>query len=373
MPGLESTLEDIVKKLRNSEFPNEQSISQGVVLSILSGLDWDVFDTAMVLPEYQTGEGRVDFALCHPPQSPRAFIEVKQPGGAEKGVRQALEYAFHTGVQFIALTDGQTWSFYLPAEPGSYEERRVFKLDLFEHSTACSAEILRRYLQQEDVASGDALETARKEYRSKKRRTVARQAISRAWRELVEKKDELLIELVGETVESKVGIRPEEHDVVNFLATLDPSEQASRELPPPSARARVNETRVTPTKKPRRRSSKRHASGILTIRGEQHQYATAKEALVIVLRELSRTDPTFLSRCFDHPSFQGRKRHYVARSLEDLYPGRPTLQEKCHERLSDGWFVGTNLNNGKKMVIIRGATEVAGLTFGRDVVVRFTD
>ena len=33
---------------------------------------------------------------------------------------------------FVVLTDGETWSFYLPAEQGSYEDRRVYKLDLFE-------------------------------------------------------------------------------------------------------------------------------------------------------------------------------------------------------------------------------------------------
>jgi len=70
---------------------------------------------------------------------PAEFIEFKSPGKAEDGVRQALkpsasetprrrharranavrQYAFHTGVPFIALTDGRIWSFYLPAEQGS--------------------------------------------------------------------------------------------------------------------------------------------------------------------------------------------------------------------------------------------------------------
>src|SRR5262249_43268218 len=38
---------------------------------------------------------------------------------------QALEYAFHIGVPSVVLRDGRTWSFYLPAEEGSYEERRA--------------------------------------------------------------------------------------------------------------------------------------------------------------------------------------------------------------------------------------------------------
>jgi hypothetical protein len=130
--SLESTLTDIIARLRQGRFPNEQAISQGIVLRVLQELGWDTWNTAVVWPEYQTGQGRADFALCHPPSKPAIFIEVKQPGKAEDAVRQALEYAFHTGVPFIVLTDGRTWSFYLPAEQGSYEDRRVYKLDLFE-------------------------------------------------------------------------------------------------------------------------------------------------------------------------------------------------------------------------------------------------
>ena len=221
---IELTIADIVQKLREGRFPNEQSISQGIVLRILSNLGWDVYDTNIVWPEYSTGEGRVDFALCDPPAKPKCFVEVKQPGKAEDGVKQALEYAFHTGAQFVTLTDGQTWSFYLPAEQGSYEDRRVFKLDLFERTEQESVEILRRYLERERVASGEALNTAREEYRDRNRRSAARQAIPGAWIELVERADELLVELLTDAVESKAGIRPDEKDILNFFARLVPPE-----------------------------------------------------------------------------------------------------------------------------------------------------
>jgi predicted type IV restriction endonuclease len=184
---LETTLADVTTRLREGRFPNEQAISQGVVLRLLQELGWDTWDTALVWPEYQTGEGRVDFALCCPPSKPAVFIEVKQPGKAEDAVRQALAYAFHTGVPFVVLTDGKTWSFYLPAEQGSYEDRRVYKLDLFEHSLIEATETLSRYLARPQTESGEALETARTEYRSRHRRSQARAAIPEAWSELVEK------------------------------------------------------------------------------------------------------------------------------------------------------------------------------------------
>lgn len=171
--SLATTLTDIIARLRQGRFPNEQVISQGIVLRVLQELGWDSWDTAVVWPEYQTGQGRADFALCHPTSKPAIFIEVKQPGKAEDAVRQALEYAFHTGVPFIVLTDGRTWSFYLPAEQGSYEDRLVYKLDLFERPPAEAADILRRYLANERVVSGEVLETDKRGYESADRHSEA--------------------------------------------------------------------------------------------------------------------------------------------------------------------------------------------------------
>ena len=120
----------------------------------------------------------------------------------------------------MTLTDGQTWSFYLPAEQGSYEERRVFKLDLFEQAEeACRRGPVAAISSMNRVVSGEALETARKEYRDRSRRANARRAIPDAWRALVEN-EELLTDMLAEAVESKVGVRPDDADVATFLRQL---------------------------------------------------------------------------------------------------------------------------------------------------------
>lgn len=362
--SLEATLTDIIARLRQGRFPNEQAISQGIILRTLQDLGWNTWDTNIVWPEYQTGEGRADFALCYPPSKPAIFIEVKQPGKAEDAVRQALEYAFHTGVPFIVLTDGRTWSFYLPAEQGSYEDRRVHKLDLFERSASEAVSVLDRYLARARVESGEALETARKEYRSRNRKSQALAAIPEAWRELVEKGDELLVELLSGAVESKIGVRPDADDVAEYLAGLGkatpgkPSSPEVFDFPTKTS---------TPTSRPIAESSRR---GQLILRGKKYTYGNAKEAMVLVLRELAKADPTFLTRCSQHPDVQGRKRRYIARTAEELYPDREDLRE-MRESLPDGWLVATNLNNVLKKTIIRLATEVAGLEFGKDVIVEF--
>jgi hypothetical protein len=102
--------------------------------------------------------------------------------------------------------------------------------------------------------------------------------------------------------------------------------------------------------------------------GKAHAYHNAKDAMIIVLRELAKTDATFLERCSQHPDAQGRKRRYIARTPEELYPDREDLRD-MRESLPGGWLVATNLNNVLKKTIIRLAAEVAGLSFGKDVIV----
>ena len=98
--SLEEQIPDIQSKLRNNAYPNEQSISQGIVLRLLSEMKWPVYDTQLVIPEYSIQGRRVDFALCIQKNKPVIFIEVKQPGRTIGADKQLFEYAFHKGVPF---------------------------------------------------------------------------------------------------------------------------------------------------------------------------------------------------------------------------------------------------------------------------------
>lgn len=44
--SLETTIADITARLRQGKFPNEQAVSQGIVLRCLQELGWDTLDTA---------------------------------------------------------------------------------------------------------------------------------------------------------------------------------------------------------------------------------------------------------------------------------------------------------------------------------------
>lgn len=174
------------------------------------------------------------------------------------------------------------------------------------------------------------------------------------------------MELLASTVEIKAGVRPDNNDVAEFLAVL------GKPVIVQDARSSIPEKPNFVAQGFARQGAAEETtrSGRLLLRGKAYSYTSAKDAMVIVLRELARDDPSFLERCSRHPDAQGRKRRYIARTPEELYPDREDLRD-MRESLPGGWLVATNLNNVLKKAIIKLATQVAGLTFGKDVVVEF--
>jgi len=133
-------------------------------------------------------------------------------------------------------------------------------------------------------------------------------------------------------VESKAGIRPDVDDVADFLAGLGSASvvETTRIAAP------RHDTKLTPRPISQRTTSGSSRSGTLLLRGNKYPYSNAKDAMVLVLRELAKTDPSFLERCSQHPDTQGRKRRYIARTAEELYPDRDDLRD-MRESLPGGW------------------------------------
>ncbi|MGN6758849.1 MAG: type I restriction enzyme HsdR N-terminal domain-containing protein, partial [Thermomicrobiales bacterium] len=205
--------------LKSERFPNEASVVQGIVLRLLNSLGWPIYDTDTVAPEYSLEGRRVDLALCNRQRKPIIFIEVKQVGQIDGAERQLFEYAFHKGVPMVILTDGKEWNFFLPAEQGDYNERRVYKLDLLERDLDECVSRLRRYLAFLAVSSGEALEAARTDYRDVAKERQIRFTLPRAWHRLLEDEDGFLVELLTDKVESLCGYKPDTDVIAGFLKT----------------------------------------------------------------------------------------------------------------------------------------------------------
>lgn len=370
---LQQHIEDVRNGIRAGQYGNEAAVSQGIVLRLLQALEWPTYNTQVVCPEYSLAGRRVDFALCHPPNKAVAFIEVKQIGQSDGAERQLFEYAFHQGVPLAILTDGQEWNFFLPAEQGDYSERRVYKLDLLERDLPeCSAR-LQRYLGYAQVTSGEAIAAAREDYRNASRTRQMLSTLPEAWSKLVTDEDDLLLELVADKVESLCGFKPDVDTVAKFLRE---NVGIHRRVPSASPTARsAPGQRTTPTSvSAEGRVPATPVSPIMpgstgfTIQGRWVACRNGREVLVAVFETLADRDPTFLERFAARPK-HGRTRRYLARSAEDLYPGRPDLAREFFAKLKSGWFVGTNASHAAIRQIIEMACEVAALRYGVDVVV----
>lgn len=362
-------LDDVRTGIRAGRYANEASVSQGIILRLLQALGWPTYNTQVVCPEYSLEGRRVDFALCHPPGKPIAFIEVKQIGQSDGAERQLFEYAFHAGVPLAILTDGQEWNFFLPAEQGDYTERRVYKLDIVERDLAEAVKRLDRYLAYSEVTSGQAISAAREDYRDVSRTRQVDAALPEALAKLVADGDDLLLELVAVQVESLCGYKPDPDTVARFLREriAHGGSQPSSVAPPRATTTpRQRAVSASPPSSP---SQGRKLAGVgFSLDGRFVRCRNGREVLVGVFEALAKRDATFLSRFAARPK-HGRTRRYLARSADELYPGRPDLAREHFAKLSSGWFVGTNLSLASITRITEMACEVAGIRFGKDLVV----
>jgi hypothetical protein len=363
---LKEHIKEIQKALMEGRFKNEASVSTGVVQRILQALNWPVFDPQTVWEQYTVEGRRVDYALCHPKEKPVVFIEVKQVGQGEGADRQLFEYVFHEGVPMAVLTDGQEWHFYLPAERGRYQERRVYKLDLLERDIDESAKRLSRYLSYQSVCSGESLESARKDYKDVAREREVKINLPIAWRKLVEEQDSLLIEPIADKVESLCGYKPEPDLVASFLSEKlqSVSEQMVHQISLP----RLETVKRTQTQQSRFISG---AYGFV-FHGHEYKARNARDVFIKVMEKLSAQDTTFCERFAARPR-HGRRRRYVAHNREELYSNRPDLCRDYSHQLKAGWWVGTNYSRAQIRQILKMASEVAGLRFGTDLVVHLGD
>jgi len=355
--AISNHIEKVKDRLRQGTFKSEAAVSQGILLPALHELGWPVFDTSVVMPEYSLEGRRVDYALCHPANRPTVFVEVKKVGLSEGADRQLFEYAFYVGVPMAVLTDGQEWSFYLPGEQGRYDERRVYKLDLFERSTEEAVARLERYLNYQRVCSGEALKTARSDSREREIEAT----FLKAWAALLEEQDSLLLDLLAEKVEDLCGYKPDLDACSQFLENkvksatpVEPPTMRPLSTVPPLPTVGVMPTR-TRTVKPFR----------FTFKGKQYDAGSARAVMKKVFQLLSKEDSTFLNRfvALKH----GKKRRYLARDRRELYPDRQDLADEHSIEIAKGWWMGTNYSRRDIQKIINLACEVAGPKLGRDV------
>lgn len=218
-----SALFNRIKADSNLLTVSEAQTSQGIVLPILNNLGWDVFDTSEVTPEYSVGGRRVDFALRIQSIN-KVFLEIKKTSeNLDNHQEQLVYYAFQQGVKLAILTNGITWQFYLPLQEGSWEQRRFFTIDLMEQSIDDAIEKFESLLSRKNIDSGNAYQNAKSLYEGRQKNKIIKENLPKAWQKLISEPDEMLVELLNETLEKISGYKAENSQITDFLQNTFPN------------------------------------------------------------------------------------------------------------------------------------------------------
>ena len=151
-------IREFPKTLKVDDF-NEAVTKHFVVLD----LEWncDNLENLEVFPDKNTESGIVDYALQLDGKS-RVFIVVKRwstGSGSDELYDETALYASQEEVDFVILTNGKTWDFYLPNLPDvPWETRRFCSIDLDNEDEAVSD--FQKYLSKPHVQDASAREAA---------------------------------------------------------------------------------------------------------------------------------------------------------------------------------------------------------------------
>ena len=386
---LEQDISDIRENLRRGHYSNEAAVSQSIVRRLLATLGWPIYDPQVVYPEYTLEGRRVDYALCHPASKPRIFMEVKRVGKSDEAERQLFEYAFHIGVPLAVLTDGREWSFFLPAGAGSYDERRVYKLDLVEHDVAKSVRRFERYLRYEAVCSEKAFVAAQEDYRAIAREREIQEALPKAWAKLVTEEDELLLEVVAECVEDLCGYRPVPDTVARFLretvqpgwGPLPPPARLPVSSPPPTTPKDQELPEEPPATLPQKVAPipsppialEKPPEGVsagfsFILLGKFVPCRNGRDVLIKAIEALAERDSSFIEKFVARPR-HGHTNRYIAQDRNEIYPKSPHLVKYAY-RLRSGYWLKANPSYQQVGSIIKLACEVAGIGYGTDLKIK---
>ena len=105
---------------------------------LLRELGWDTEDPDMVVPEYSSGSGRVDYALCKNGKSVIMLEAKKLDTPLTDAIGQGIQYCLVEGTEYFVVTDGRCWEIYETHKPVPIDDKRIVQFDLKDPSAdAC--------------------------------------------------------------------------------------------------------------------------------------------------------------------------------------------------------------------------------------------
>lgn len=127
----------LIEKLRECIDRHGDALRQSEALTryalidpLLRELGWDTEDPDMVIPEYSSGGGRSDYALCEEGK-PVIMLEAKKlDRPLNDAIGQGIQYCLVEGTEYFAVTDGRRWEIYETHKPVPIDDKRITSFDL---------------------------------------------------------------------------------------------------------------------------------------------------------------------------------------------------------------------------------------------------
>jgi len=215
-------LVEFIKKIQSDDrfrAFDEAALKQGVVLKILSLLDWDPFDVDEVLPEYEIQGSKVDFCLKKQ-KTHKVFILVRKNGeDLQKHQDKVLSLSIQGKVPIAILTNGLTWWFFLPLVQGSAEEKKFLAIDMAIQKAEEASETFESFLTKESILSGETEKAAEGIYTARQRDFSIKETLPKAWAEIMSDPKKWLADILGSVTEQMCGYHPDREVIEEFLSS----------------------------------------------------------------------------------------------------------------------------------------------------------
>jgi hypothetical protein len=211
-------IKEIQSDARYDSF-DEPAVKQGIVLRLLSLLDWDPFDINQIKPEYVVEDGKIDFSLLDKDSS-KVFIGVRKGIEALTEYQEELSnYAVQEEVPLIVLTDGIVWWFCLPHLEAPAEDKRIYTMNVNERKAEEVAQSFEIFLSKENVHSGKAVKAAEEIYDARKKLHLIRESLPKAWEKVLSEPEKWLHEVLAQATNELCGHTPDEETTKKFIAS----------------------------------------------------------------------------------------------------------------------------------------------------------
>jgi hypothetical protein len=218
---MQNLLEFIKKLQSDKRFTSfdEAATKQGIVLKILSLLEWDPFNIDEIQPEYAMGDKRVDFSL-RSDNSNKAFVVVEKVEKNLKNSReQLMDFAAKEGVRIAVLTNGITWWFFSPHLGDDFEEKDFLRIQINEQEPEQITQKFLEFLSKRSVVSGKAAKAAENIYQAEQKAIFIEEHLPKAWQEIMKEPEKWLVDIVVKVTEGLCGHKPDKETVKNFLSS----------------------------------------------------------------------------------------------------------------------------------------------------------